>query len=141
MPDLPERCFKAAHCGTQSQTAGERMKITRSIPERRTVDRIVFDSILEAEHYCGLKLLQSRGVIRSLQIEPEFRFVVNGILVGKFKPDFVYIVVATNATRVEDVKGWKKSAKTGKLLPRVDKGFRLRANLMKACFGLEVEIV
>lgn len=117
------------------------MKIRKSIPERRTVDGIVFDSILEAEHYVNLRALQARGIIRELRCGPKFVFEVNGIQIGHYRADFSFIETATNRPKVQDVKGWKKSPKTGKLLPRVDKGFRLRANLMKACFGLEVELV
>jgi hypothetical protein len=114
------------------------MKITRSNPERRTCDNIVFDSIAEMEHWQGLKLLQQAGRIRELKYGTKFHFIIDGVSIGSYKADFTY-QDEFNKTHVVDVKGWRTS-KTGRRLPRVDKGFRLRANLLKALFGLEVEI-
>jgi len=106
---------------------------------RQLYDGILFRSDLEVNHYLGLKALQQVGRISKLQYEPKFVFIVNGVTVGSYKPDFTYLD-AQGKVHVDDVKGWKKSKKTGKMLPRVDRGFRVTRNLMKACFGLEVEI-
>jgi hypothetical protein len=74
-------------------------------------------------------------------MQTKFRFELNGIHLGYFTADFTYIDVPTNAVIVEDVKGWKKSKKTGKLLPRVNREFGLKMKLMKAMFGIEVQVV
>jgi hypothetical protein len=117
-----------------------KMRFSRSKPEERTVDGIVFDSKPEAAHYAYLKMLQKAGKIHSLQYEPQFVFIVNGVEVGRFKPDFQFIETETNQVKIHEVKGWRRSKKTGKLLPRVDKGYTMRAKLMLACFGLTVEL-
>ena len=104
------------------------------------LDGIVFDSATEAAHYEKLKALQRCGQISKLQVHPVFIFIVQGIPVGKFRPDFVFHD-ENDRVVVHEVKGWKRSAKTGKLLPRVDRDFRLRARLMEACFGLVVTVV
>ena len=116
------------------------MRFAKSHPDKRTVDGIVFRSVTEAEAYAGFRALERRGTISKLQYEPEFRFFVNDIYVGSYKPDFVFHD-HDGKVKVIEVKGFKKSPKTGKLLPRVDRDFSLRRNLMLACFGLEVEVL
>ena len=108
-------------------------------------DGITFDSVTEHRRYLELRMLQRAGEISKLQAHPQFVFIVNEITVGKYRPDFYYLrPLGTSGGQeavCEDVKGWKRSAKTGRLLPRVDRDFSLRRNLMLACFGLKVEIV
>lgn len=103
-------------------------------------DGIVFDSLTEHARYRDLKLLQRSGDISKLQVHPTFKFVVAGMEVGKYTPDFSY---QRNDGKhvIEDAKGFKKSKKTGRLLPRVDREFGLKRKLMKALFALDVEIV
>lgn len=117
-----------------------RGKYNVAAKEDRTCDGIVFDSVTEMEHYMNLVLLQKRGEISKLQLQPKFEFVVNGVKLGRFKPDFAYLD-KENKPVIEDVKGWKVSKRTGKLLPRVDREFGLKVRLMRACFGLDVRIV
>lgn len=119
----------------------------RVVPkERRTADGVVFDSETEMNHYFNLKALQNRGLISKLQIHPKFILMVNEIEITTYKPDFSFINQTCaswlpNQVVIQDVKGWKKSAKTGKLLPRVDREFHIKVKLMMACFGLTVELV
>ena len=115
------------------------MKHNSVPPERRRCDGIQFRSLAEMDHYGKLKALQRQGVISGLQYEPKFTFIVNGYLVGTYKPDFGFI--ENGQPKIHDVKGFRKSKRTGRLLPRVDRGFRRTCKLMWACFGLEVEIV
>lgn len=117
------------------------MKVRRSAPEMRTLDGIVFDSIAEMNRYATLKLLERQGLIEKLSRQMKFDLVVKGLKVGTYTPDFVYIDRNKNAFVVEDVKGWKKSKKTGRMLPRVDREFHLKLRLMKACLGIEVTLV
>lgn len=99
----------------------------------------VFASGHEAEVCTDLWMQQKAKHITQLQFHPKFVFVVNGVKVGKYTPDATF-VDDTGTLRVIDAKGFKKSPKTGKMLPRVNQDFSLRKNLMLACFGLEVEI-
>lgn len=104
------------------------------------IDGIVFDSAHESEVYLALKLQQRSGLISKLQCHPKFVFEVNGVRICSYKPDFTYID-KENKVRVVDAKGFKKSKKTGKLLPRVDRDFHIRRKFLLAQFGIEVEIV
>lgn len=109
-------------------------------------DGIKFDSGAERDRYRELKLLMRVGEIRRLQCHPTFRIVVNEIEICKYKPDFVYErkaapLWAASEQVVEDVKGWKKSKKTGRMLPRVNREFGIKRKLMSACFGLTVTLV
>ncbi len=114
---------------------------------RPVIDGITFDSDAESRVYEGqLRPLERTGRIKQLQVHPEFKFYVNGVLVGTMKPDFTFVDEAgmfgnAGELRVWDVKGWKKSKKTGRLLPRVDREFGLKKKLMRALFSLEVECV
>lgn len=108
---------------------------------KTTVDGIVFDSMTEARRYVELKLLIRAGEIEKLQCHPKFEIEVNGVRICAYTPDFSYIEMKTKKPHIEDVKGFKRSQKTGKLLPRVDREFGVKRKLMLAVFGLDVEIV
>ena len=103
-------------------------------------DGITFDSLAEHRRYLELKTLQQGHVISKLQAHPQFTFVVNNLPIAKYTPDFSYHD-AEGKLVVEDVKGFKKSKKTGRLLPRVDREFGIKKKLMLACFGITVEVV
>lgn len=106
--------------------------------EKRTAHGIVFRSIPEMQHYSGLLQLQRRGLISALQYEPKFHFVVDGLTVGSYKPDFTFI--ENGKLRCQDCKPWKRN-KAGILKPYLRRGFTRTRKLMTACFGIEVEIV
>lgn len=117
------------------------MRVQRTSPDKRTMDGIVFDSITEMKRYADLKLLQRAGEIRELQYQPKFDIKVREFHICYYSPDFTYIYEHSNAVVVEDVKGWKVSKKTGKMLPRVNREFGIKVKLMQAVFGLKVEVV
>lgn len=104
-----------------------------------TIDGIVFDSGHEGDVYLDRKMALRAGLITKLQCHTLFVMVVNEITICRFKPDFVFH--EGGQVRVWDAKGFKKSKKTGKLLPRVDREFGLKCKLMLALFGLKVECV
>jgi len=90
---------------------------------KTTIDNITFDSAAEARRYQELKLLESAGHIRNLELQPKYEIVPAHIRQGKrhnarhYIADFRYqekrIVeranfdAATWVTVVEDVKGCK----------------------------------
>lgn len=119
---------------------------------RRDSRKVVFDGILfdsghEAEIYKStLKPLERQGSITQLQCHPQFTFIVNGVRIASMKPDFSFVdssgvLGEKGKHRIWDAKGFKKSKKTGKLLPRLNRESGLKKKLMLACFGLDVEYV
>lgn len=116
------------------------MRVRRSEPERRTCDGILFDSIAEMQHYGELKLRARAGEIEQLRVHPKFDLRVNDAHICWFCLDFSYVETATKQIHLVDVKGWKVSKKTGKRLPRVNREFGLKRKLLKATFGLDVEL-
>ena len=106
---------------------------------KTTIDGHVFDSKHEADVCAQLMLEQKAGVISKLTFHPKFVLVVNGVPICKYTPDASYHD-EKDELHIVDAKGFRKSKKTGKLLPRVDRDFGIRVKLMQACFGLEVEI-
>jgi len=106
---------------------------------KTAIDGHVFDSKHEADVCAELMLQQKAGLISKLQFHPTFVLIVNGIPVCKYTPDATFHD-EKDELRVIDAKGFKKSRKTGKLLPRVDREFGIKRKLMQACFGLDVEL-
>lgn len=78
-----------------------------------TVDGITFDSQLEANRYCELKLFYKAGEITQLRLQPEFElipaFKKNGKSFRKttYKADFMYLDNRSGKYIVEDTKGFK----------------------------------
>ena len=76
-----------------------------------SVDGIKFDSKLEAERYAQLKILERAGVIRDLELQPEYELIPSFRKNGKtwrrtvYKADFRYILAEDDKTIIEDVKG------------------------------------
>lgn len=74
------------------------------------IDGIKFDSKLEAERYAQLKMMECAGVIRDLELQPEYELIPSFRKNGKtwrktvYKADFRYIL-CDDKTIIEDVKG------------------------------------
>jgi hypothetical protein len=89
-------------------------------------DGIVFDSAAEANRYDELKLLERSGDISHLVLQPEFDCVVNGKHVCKYRADFQYVNLATQAIITEDVKGFRTAV------------YRLKKKLVEALHGIAI---
>ena len=75
------------------------------------IDGIKFDSKLEAERYAQLKMMECAGVIRDLELQPEYELIPSFKKDGKtwrktvYKADFRYILAEDDSYIIEDVKG------------------------------------
>ena len=75
------------------------------------VDGIKFDSKLEAKRYGQLKLMERAGVIRDLELQPEYELIPSFKKNGRtwrrtvYKADFRYILCEDDRIIIEDVKG------------------------------------
>lgn len=118
-----------------------KQKHQRAPAKARIAEGIEFDSIPERKRYETLRQMQRAELITALEIQPLFTFEVNGVRLGRYTADFRYIDMETRETVVEDVKGFKRSKKTGKMLPLVNREFGLKCRLMRALYGIEVKIV
>lgn len=94
--------------------------------EKAEADGYTFDSTLERDRYLQLTTLQRAGVIRSLELQPRFVCVVNGIKVTSYKADFRYTDVETGEEVIEDTKGQRTEA------------YVVRKKLAQALFGITV---
>ena len=78
---------------------------------KTVADGIKFDSKLEAERYAQLKMLERAGVIRDLELQPEYELIPSFRKDGKtwrrtvYKADFRYILAEGDRIIIEDVKG------------------------------------
>lgn len=79
--------------------------------KKTVVDGIKFDSKLEAERYAQLNILERAGVIRDLELQPEYELIPlfrkNGRTWRRtvYKADFRYILCEDDRIIIEDVKG------------------------------------
>lgn len=77
------------------------------------VDGIKFDSKLEAKRYGQLKMMERAGVIRDLELQPEYELIPSFKKGGKtwrrtvYRADFRYVCAEDDKTIIEDVKGSK----------------------------------
>ena len=78
---------------------------------KTVLDGIKFDSKLEAERYAQLKMMECAGVIRDLELQPEYELIPSFKKDGKtwrktvYKADFRYILAEDDSYIIEDVKG------------------------------------
>lgn len=96
------------------------------------IDGHIFASWAEARRYSELKLLESAGEIRDLELQHKFPLVVNDVKIGIYICDFIYHDVKSGQAVVEDVK----SVATRKIPV-----YRLKKKLMLALYGIEIQEV
>jgi hypothetical protein len=97
--------------------------------KRVLLDGICFDSKAEANYYAALKLRERAGEVCDVEMQRPYCLLVNGILIATYKADFVFWDIKLRRRRVIDVKGMKTPV------------FRLKQKLMRACHGIEIEVV
>ena len=97
--------------------------------QRTLLDGICFDSKAEATYYAGLQLRHKAGEVEDVELQRPYALIVDGALICTYRADFVFWDVAQRRRRVIDVKGV------------VTDVFRIKKKLMKACHGLDVEVV
>lgn len=73
--------------------------------KKTVVNGITFDSEREAKRYSKLLFLLKKGFIGMLRLQVEYELNTGGTHSLKYIADFVYIVVETGETIVEDCKG------------------------------------
>lgn len=93
------------------------------------VDGYTFDSKREAQYYAELRLREKAGEITKIVVHPPYALIVNGLIVGKYTPDFQFL--ENERVRVIDVKS--PASKT--------EAYQLRKRVFEAVHGLHVEEV
>lgn len=93
------------------------------------VDGIRFASKKEAARWGELRLLESAGQIRDLRRQVRYSLQVSSVDTTTYIADFVYLDVATDATVVEDAKGFKTPE------------YKLKAKMMLAQYGIAIKEV
>lgn len=69
--------------------------------------QVRFASSVEADHYLDLLAEHRLGLIGEIELQPEFKFVINGVKMRhKYVADFRFLDNRTGAIRVIDVKGY-----------------------------------
>lgn len=88
-----------------------------------------FDSKRELEHFQSLLLREKAGEIRDIQRQVLLRLEVNGKLVCKWKPDFIYQRVADGKLVIDETKGFRT------------RDFMIKWKLAQALMGEDYEFV
>lgn len=73
------------------------------------IDGIVFDSKMESEYYLYLKELKSKGIVKNIELQPEYLLqdkfiVVDGIAIEGSDPNFSKIKRKNKATTIQAIK-------------------------------------
>lgn len=106
-----------------------RSKFNVAAKGSRTVHGWCFDSRAEAVRYQELLLLGTAGELDNLELQPMFRFVVNGLHIATYRADFAYRALPSGELVIEDVKGVKTPV------------YSLKKRLLRALFGIEIREV
>ena len=91
---------------------------------KTVIDGIKFDSKKEAKRYQDLRLLERSGEIESLELQPRYDLIVNGVNIGFYKADFRYWRGCKQI--IEDVKGMRTAT------------YQLKKKLIAAIYGIEI---
>lgn len=81
--------------------------------KKTTIDRITFDSKIEAKRYKELKLMEQTGLIKDLVLQPQYELLKGFKRRGKtyrkvtYIADFAYFDNEKNRKVIEDVKGFE----------------------------------
>jgi hypothetical protein len=126
------RSYQVKHKSVPDDQPAGGSKKAKYRNRKKEVDGIVFDSEKEARRYGDLMLQLKAGEIGLLELQKEFVLKVDGKKICKYKADFVYVIMATGESVVEDVK----SDATRKL-----PAYRLKKKLMRAIYGIEISEV
>jgi hypothetical protein len=110
--------------------------------ERTSRDGVVFDSKGELARWEELRLLERAGEVSELRRQVGYPLVVNGVNLGSYEADFVYVKMVPlqwpeglkvprdarllPTTIVEDFKGFRTPV------------YRLKAKLMLAIYGIQI---
>jgi len=94
--------------------------------EKVVVDGIHFDSKREAKRHQELKLMLRAGLIANLRRQVLYPLHVKGILICRYKADFVYLDLKSGKEIVEDTKGFRT------------KEYRIKAKLFAAVYGYSI---
>lgn len=115
---------------------GENMK--QKYKNKKTkINGITFDSKKEAKRYQELKWLEKEGSISDLELQPKFKFVINGLPLKAnrkgarqvtYSADFRYLNKQGEMV-VEDVKGF------------ITDVYKIKEALMNTVFGIKIERV
>lgn len=100
------------------------MKGSKYGNKRTTIGKKTFDSKKEAVRWLQLVAMQNAGKISFLQTQKSYTLEVNGVLICRYRADFVYI--ENEKTIVEDCKGFKTDV------------YKLKKKLMLAIYGIEI---
>jgi hypothetical protein len=107
----------------------EKPKRNKYNAKRTLVDGICFDSKAEASYYAALKLRERAGEVTEIEMQRRYTLAPYGIHVAFYDADFVFFDRVACRRRIVDVKGFST------------RDFKIKAKLMKACHGIEIEVV
>lgn len=106
----------------------------KSCPECSSPNVAYFASTAEFLRWTHLRLGVLAGLFSHLQLQPEFPIDINGQHVCTYRADFSYTDLEKKKIIVEDVKGTTEEK-------YLDPVFKLKRKLVKAVYGLDIEIV
>lgn len=113
---------------TEYQNEMAKQKPSKYRNRKVVVDDLEFASQKEANRFFELVILNRKGEISGLRMQPEFPLKVNGHLICTYIGDFLYIDKHGKKI-IEDVKSE---------ITRKNRAYRIKKKLMKACYGIDI---
>jgi len=104
VPPMTIRNVSNATMSLPVPSPGHPLRLNKFNARKLTIDGHKFDSTKESKRYVELWNLKNAGEVKGFTVHPRFEFVVNGVLIGHFTPDFAVTWTSGEYT-VEDVKG------------------------------------
>lgn len=132
--DLKKSKVAGINTHVLDQGTGKKVGGNKFGAKRVVLDGIDFDSTKEAGRYMELKMLQRAKLIKDLKLQQVYLLIEKSETERKceYKADFVYTLVETGETVVEDVK----SSATRKLSTYI-----MKRKLMLSIHGIKIKEV
>lgn len=99
--------------------------------EKVVIDGITFDSKVEGKYWTHLRLRERAGEVYGIIRQKPFPIELGGMSICTLRVDFYFFDHTVNRMRAVDIKGGPSDTAV----------FRLKAKLVKAMYGVDVEIV
>lgn len=123
-----QRCVCAAFVDVRAlKSSGSKYHNKSATLPERPGER--FDSQAESRWARELLLLETAGDIRNLRFHPRWALEVSGVHITSYEADAEWDNVRSGEHVVADLKG------------AVTAVFRMKRRLMRACYGIEIEVV
>ena len=118
--DLGPAALSQVDAFLEANKITEKQRNSKYRSQKTVVDGITFDSKLEANRWCELRLMEKAGAISGLKRQVGFEIIIDGKHICTYFADFVYF--EGNKRVAEDCKGFRTPV------------YKIKKKLVEACY-------